>query len=320
VPALSDRSYSIDLNSIRRAFPPGTEAPALLLDFARWLEGRPWGSVGCYELVGQFSDTAPIVDGSPLRKEFALFLHLPEGSTVGAWYRAGDDPARAPIVVLGSEGQYEVLAESLQALLAKIALQRFEDRWSDFLPHEDVEEDATDDLADWLAKRLGVEDLGALAETSSPPPDFGGWMEKWCRSREAFWENHPIMAELGWRLAAHLPKSKNPWDRTHFEIAIAGKQYQARVLRRGCQPFAETAAIEPCLRDLREDMRRAQPELGLWYSMAFALYANGRIVPRFDYEDRPMINDAPAELSEARADLARAPRPERWVPAWLASS
>jgi hypothetical protein len=53
--------------------------------------------------------------------------------------------------------------------------------------------------------------------------------------------------------------------------------------------------------------------------MAFSLYADGRVMPRFDYDARPTIDDVPAELSEARADLARAPRPERWVPTWLAT-
>jgi hypothetical protein len=30
-----------------------------------------------------------------------------------------------------------------------------------------------------------------------------------------------------------------------------------------------------------------------------------------------MIDGEPADLSEAKADLIRAPRPARWVPAWL---
>jgi len=33
---------------------------------------------------------------------------------------------------------------------------------------------------------------------------------------------------------------------------------------------------------------------------------------------RPIIDGEPALLAEAKADLARAPRPERWVPKWLA--
>ncbi len=320
VTALSDSPYRIDLDSVRRAFPPGTEAPPLLLDFAAWLTGRPWGSVGCFGLVGQFSDHAPIVDGSPLRNDFALFLRLPEGSAVGAWYGAGIDAVNSPIVALGSEGQNEILAASLEGLLAKIALRHFEEgrKWTDFAPHEDAE-DATGELANWLGTRLGTKDLEKLTEAPSGLADFSRWAEKWCRDREHFWSTHPAMVDLAGRLIEHRPKGKNPWDRTHFEVAIVGTQYQVRVLRRGRQPIEEATLIEPLLRGLRDDMWRAQPALGLWYSMSFALSADGRIVPCFDYETQPMIAESPADLAQARADLHLAPRPERWVPAWLAA-
>jgi hypothetical protein len=316
---LSDPKYRIDVDSIRRAFPPDIEAPALLLDFAGWLEGRPWGSVGCFDLCGQFADTAPVFDSSPLRDKFGLFMRLPDGSAVGAWYGAGLNRFDPPIVGLGSEGQYDILAPSLEWLIARLAAREFESAWHDLAPHEDVECE-TVDLARWLAARLAGAGLTPLEQVSSGLPDFRGFVDKWSREREGYWANHPMMAELGWRLAAHLPKGKSPWDKTCFEIAIVGAQYQARVLRRGPQPFEEAAAIQPLLRELRQDMRREQPELGLWYSMAFGLHADGRVMPRFDYDARPTIDDAPAELSEARADLARAPRPERWVPGWLAAS
>jgi hypothetical protein len=316
---LSDPKYRIDVDSIRRAFPPDTEAPALLLDFAGWLEGRPWGSVGCFDLCGQFADTAPVFDSSRLRDKFGLFMRLPDGSAVGAWYGAGLNRSDPPIVGLGSEGEYDILAPSLEWLIARLAAQEFGRAWHDLAPSEDVACE-TVDLAQWLAKRLAGASLTPLEQASSGLPDFRGFVDKWSKEREDYWANHPMMAELGWRLAAHLPKGRNPWDNTRFEIAIVGAQYQARVLRRGPQPFEEAAAIQPLLRELRQDMRCEQPELGLWYSMAFGLYASGRVMPQFDYEARPTIDDAPAELSEARADLARAPRPERWVPEWLAAS
>ena len=322
---MSDEPYPINLASVRRAFPPGIEVPPLLLDFAGWLDGRPWGSAGCFSLVGDFTDLAPIVDGSPLRDQFALFMRLPEGSVVGCWYGTGGRADKAPIVVLGSEGQHEIIAASLEGLLAKIALQRFEEdgEWTDFTPHEDVD-DATDEFADWLVRRLdfkglGVKNLEKLAEPPVGLPDFGGWMAKWCGDREEFWAAHPMTIELAKHLTAHLPVGKNPWDNTHFDVAIVGRQYQVRVLRRGWQPVEDAAVIEPLLRELRDERCRAQNNLGLWYSMSFVMSANGRILPSFDYETRPMIGDAPADLAEASADLRRAPRPERWVPAWLAS-
>jgi len=311
---MSDMPYRIDFDSLRKAFPLWLEAPSLLVEFAAWLEGRPWGGVGCFDLVGQFSENAPLFDSSLLRNEFGLFMRLPDGSAVGTWYPNAGDAALAPVVLIGSEGQHEILAPSPEGLLAKMALKQFED--SDLHPHEDSD-DETDEFAAWLRKRLGVKDLGRILEAAAPLPDFAAAMDNWCRDRQAYWSDHPAMKALSAPLAAHRPTGKNPWDRTHFEVAIVGSQSQIRVLRRGRQPVEEAEMIEPILRDLRDDMWREMPNLGLWYSMAFALYADGRIMPRFDYETRPAINEMPADLAQAKADLRRAPRPARWVPSWL---
>ena len=316
--SMTEQPYHIDLESIRRAYPARFDAPQLLFDFADWIKGRPWGSVGCFRLAGEFSERAPIVDGSPLRNNFALFMGLPEGSSVGAWYPDIANPTVAPIVVLGSEGQHEILAGSLEGLLAKIALQRFEadGEWTDFTPHQDAE-DATGQLADWLTKRLGVSDLEPLTKIPSALPNFTDWMGKWCIDREAFWATHPTMDQLSRELLAHRPTGKNPWDTTHFEVAIVGAQFQVRVLSHGRQPISESTAIEPILRKLRDDMWRESADFGLWYSMTFTLAADGRILPYFDYETRPQIGDVPADLAEAKSDFARAPRPPRWTPSWL---
>jgi len=312
---MSEMPYRIDLDSVRKAFPLWLEAPPLLLDFAGWLEGRPSGGIGSFDLVGQFSDHAPLFDASLLRNEFALFMRLPDGSAVGTWYPNAGNSEPAPVVRLDSEGQNRILAPSLEAFLAKIALLQFDD--SDLSPHEDSE-DETPELAAWLRKRLGVKDLGRLAEAPVQLPDFAAAMEKWSRDREAYWSDHPAMKALSAPLLAHRPAGENAWDRTHFEVAIVGARCQIRVLRRGRQPVEQAELIEPILRELRDEMWRGMPNLGLWYSMRFGLYADGRIMPSFDYETRPLIDEKPADLAQAKADLARAPRPPRWVPAWLA--
>lgn len=71
---MTRETYIVRRESLPFAFPPGHEPPALLLAFADWLDGRPWGSLGCYRVLGTLSDEAPIVDGSALRREFSLFL------------------------------------------------------------------------------------------------------------------------------------------------------------------------------------------------------------------------------------------------------
>src|SRR5215471_4547039 len=140
--AMSDPSYRVDLESIRKAFPLQLDAPPLLIDFANWLDGRPWGSVGCFDLVGNFSDHA-FWDGNSVRNNFALFMRLPTGSLAGAWYPSDHELADAPIVLLDSEGQWKILSPSLEGFLARLALRDFADE-SD-LASDDDEQDATDE-------------------------------------------------------------------------------------------------------------------------------------------------------------------------------
>lgn len=70
---MASQPYYINLHSIDRAFPPGVETPQLLLDFAAWLDGRPWGS------VRQFVEAA-VVTG-----DMALPFHYPRLQELDAW-------------------------------------------------------------------------------------------------------------------------------------------------------------------------------------------------------------------------------------------
>lgn len=324
--------YIVRRESLPLAFPPGHEPPALLRDFADWLDGRPWGSLGCYRLQGTLSDEAPILNGEALRREFSLFLYLPDGSLVGLWHPDGVPSADSAVVGLGSEGDAAVLAGSLQGFLAKLSRNAFADSaWSDLAPADADEEEecedepetamtdggALDDLAAWLSQRIGPDRVNALADEEPDQSVFPARMEAWMHQREAYWAEHPILREIGQILATHRPRGKNPWDRTHFRAAIVGTHYEAQVFRSGSQSFPEAPAIEPLLRALREAQRADDPDLGLWFEVEFALDQRGCILPRFDYQGRPAIGGVPAPIEEARADLRRAPQPARWVPDWL---
>ncbi|XUJ34148.1 hypothetical protein ACQ5SK_44010 [Bradyrhizobium japonicum] len=218
------------------------------------------GSVGRFSLQGQFSDQAPIFDGSPLRDRFSLFMRLPDGSAVGGWYGAGLDRDNPPIVGLGSEGDYELLAPSLDGLLAKLTSQQFDKAWSDLNPHDEVE-CQTDELARWLAGQP-IGDKAACDDGAAELPDFRGFVEKWSRDREDYRANHRLMAELGWRLAAHLPRARSPG-----QDAFRGRDRRQAV--RGARPFARTAAVRggrlgriPAARSARGNAARRSPNSG----------------------------------------------------------
>lgn len=350
-----ENPYRIDWPAIERAFPPGRRPPALLADFATWLAGRAWGGVGCFELAGSWSDDAPMIDGTSLRRELALFLWLPDGSVVGFCYATDCSEGNAPVVGIGSEGQVEVLAASLEGLLAKIALRRFPSgAWSDLEPHEDAQ-DATGELADWLRTRPGCNGLASLAAASCSAPDAATFIQNFREARENHWRTHPYMKQLAALLREDLP-SQSPlplknaetldflkglfspqeiaqyagqlqglelpaeshlWHATHFEARIVGNQFELLVLDRGFRPAAKATEAEPLLRTLREEQWRADPDLGLWTHMYFSIDARGTVAPRFDYMRRPEIGGMPVDAEQARYDLVRAPRPRRWVPAWM---
>ncbi len=324
--------YIVRTETLPSAFPPGHEPPQLLLDFADWLKGRPWGSLGCFRLQGTLSDEAPIVDGSALRREFSLFLYLPDGSLVGFWHPDGVPTPSSPVVGLGSEGDAALLAGSLEGFLAKLAADAFSDSaWSDLAAAEEDDEeedegnptraaddDARDALAEWLAGRVGSERLDTLAGEVCDSTAFAARMDAWMHEREAYWAGHSILTEIGRALAAHRPPGKTPWDRTQLRAAIVGTLCEVQVYRAGPQPVPEIAQVEPLLRALRDEQHRADPDLGLWFEAHLALDAKGCILPCFDYQTRPILGGAPAPVEQARSDLSRAPRPARWVPDWLA--
>lgn len=322
--------YIVRRESLAAAFPPGHEPPRLLLDFADWLDGRPWGSLGCFRLQGTLSDEAPVVDGSALRREFSLFLYLPDGSLVGLWHPDGVPRAASPVVGLGSEGDAAVLAGSLEGFLAKLAREAFsEPAWSDLAAYEDDDEkdeaeiagdDAHSALAAWLGDRIGAARLDELAGDACDQTAFAARMDSWMHEREAHWAGHPILAEIGRALSAHRPRGKSPWDRTRLRATIVGALCEVQIYRSGPQPIAEAAVVEPLLRALRDEQHRADPDLGLWFEAQLALDAQGHILPRFEYQVRPVIGGAPAPVAEARSDLSRAPRPARWIPDWLSDA
>ena len=71
--------------------------------------------------------------------------------------------------------------------------------WTDFTPHEDVDDDATDELADWLVDRLGAREAGEARRsrrTASCRTSAAGW-RKWCTGpRGVSGPLHPMTVEL----------------------------------------------------------------------------------------------------------------------------
>lgn len=308
--------YSID-PALEAAFPANRNMPSLLSEFAEWLGGHPWGSVGYFDLVRGHIEIAPIVDASPLWGEFALFIRLPEGSVGGFWYGAPGDPASPPVVILGSEGQYLTFAPDLQSFIARLALGGDAlHGWTDFEPMPDYP-DERPALRQWLAKQTGRNPMELAAQT--PASNFADFADQWSIDRENYWADHPRMQQLAEILSAYRPPAEPAWGRTVLTAQCVGDRFAMQVLQQGPQPVPEAGVAEPVLRAIRDEMAEANPGLGLWTQANLFYGANGAILPSFDFMSRPDFDGQPVDHGQFEADLERAPRPAQRIPDWVAS-
>ncbi|MCP2040197.1 hypothetical protein L1281_000777 [Neisseria sp. HSC-16F19] len=131
------------MSHIAAAFNPRIPMPRLLADFESGFGQFDYGALGYCELVADHLDDYWIEDGSQLADRFALWLKLGNGSLIGFWrpeHFGGDDVL--PVVLLGSEGGQEVLADSLEDFLYRWAeCGDLGSAGYDLLPEEEEDED-----------------------------------------------------------------------------------------------------------------------------------------------------------------------------------
>jgi hypothetical protein len=150
-------------------FDGGMPVPPLLAAFADWLEAK--------ELDGWLGDcavrTEPLHEAyvgdddafDVVRPKLGIFLDMADGNLVALWDHGGAAPA---VVYLESEGQYSVLAPSLEAFLL---------RWSagDDLSEGQLlpgGEEVRAPMGRWLAAR------GVRPRAQAPVPDFRAWLNE----------------------------------------------------------------------------------------------------------------------------------------------
>lgn len=109
-------------SKIESAFGQQIPFPNLLAEFETWAGQLEPGSLGFLEFLPTTLNDRWIENGSKLANRFALWLCLGDGSMVGFWrpgHFADDDVL--PVILLGSEGNVEILGESLEDFLFKWA-------------------------------------------------------------------------------------------------------------------------------------------------------------------------------------------------------
>lgn len=130
------------MSNINSVFNDKIPMPKLLADFEQWANQLEYGELGYFELATDAIDDNWIESGSQLANQFAIWLRLGEGSMIGFWRpEYFSDSDILPVVLLGSEGEIEVLGESLEDFLYKWASDGDFENAYDLMPSGDDEDD-----------------------------------------------------------------------------------------------------------------------------------------------------------------------------------
>ncbi|MFD1731313.1 hypothetical protein ACFSC4_09940 [Deinococcus malanensis] len=208
-------------------------------------------------------------------------------------------------MLLGSEGQTEVLADDLEGLLARIALGTFEDDGplSSFLPFDDDGEEAQDlvDLASWLREQLGREDLEALVGVRGSYPDLQGWLDGWQASHVQAVREEAVFIRISELLSGYRPKES--WQTANFRVVVVGEHYEAWHLRHGPQPFPEASALEALIREARTARATRIPGRGAWFAATVRLSHDGSVLVLGDFANEPDFQGDVPGTEQYDADL-----------------
>jgi hypothetical protein len=326
--------HAVDVEGIARQWPDGRDVPQIVLDVASFVKPKVWPSVGAVRFLGRRMEDFWIESGADLWPDFGVFIVLPDGSRVAQWFREGDS-AKPPIVLIGSEGEQEVLAPNLNAFLAGWALARadkdgelkigtmpvalpYDMRWSD--EYHDAP-DGRPAFAEFLRGKLQrpLEDFIAAKPDDAPlKAFFDQWGER-ARRGIAANENLRAMAKL---LDKYMPRGEDAWIRTQFQVHAIGDRMEIKKRPPGSPPIAEEAALIPLVRAEREARAQGIHKVrGLWHTAELMLYPDGtcQLASGWDGlgEEPEFVRGGPPTAAEFAEDQKVYPRSPRWIEPWM---
>lgn len=172
------------MSNIQSIFNDKIPFPKLLAEFEQWTEQFEYGSFGHFEFETDELDDNWIENGSQLTDQFAIWLRLGEGSMIGFWRpKHFNDDDILPVVLLGSEGEVEVLGESLEDFLYKWGNNGDEFENVHDLSPSGEEDDETEYLhhliLDWLKdKNIARPTINNPITTEYLQAFFDDWQQK----------------------------------------------------------------------------------------------------------------------------------------------
>lgn len=171
-------------DNVESRFPTGIVMPKSIRAICDYLETCGYPISGCFEvnLRGQEDAAAWFRNDEAMKSQFAIFGNGSTGSTYALWLCKSQDSERAPVVLLGSEGEFLVLASNADEFCRLLGCGYDELEWDDVTQSPQHWAD-TQPLRDWLKSRCNL-DFPATGEeivktARAKYPEFGGFVRKW---------------------------------------------------------------------------------------------------------------------------------------------
>ncbi|MEM9271859.1 MAG: hypothetical protein AAGA80_02685 [Cyanobacteria bacterium P01_F01_bin.143] len=162
-----------DIEGIRANFPQKAKLPKKCTELAQWLDLNIDTTQDYFpEIQADDLEGWADIDISPY---FGTFMHLGDGSVVAYWFYDGVDIKNPPIVVITSDGDIGVAANSIEEFLARIIEDCFpDDIWVDYLGDLLSYADGTwiEDLRKWVEEKWSL-NSGKREELTSANPELG---------------------------------------------------------------------------------------------------------------------------------------------------
>ncbi len=170
-------------DSVQSCFPEGVRLPDPLRCICDFLDANGYPISGCFEINTRGDDAASwFPNDIAMQRQIAVFGNSSTGSSYALWLTHASDPAEAPVVMLGSEGDFKVLAESPAAFCQLLTCGYDELEWDD-LSSTPTCADETRPFRQWISDKLAL-DSPATGEAISQRaaeqfPGFADWVTAW---------------------------------------------------------------------------------------------------------------------------------------------
>lgn len=166
-------------DDVEAKFPKGAALPTPIRALCDFLDANGYPISGCFEIstIGDDDMAAWFPNDAAMQNKFAVFGRGSTGSVYALWLIAGNDTNNAPVVVLGSEGEFVVLAINAWEFCRLLGCGYDELEWDD-LEQPSPMSDEAQPLRDWLKNHVKMEcPMTGVAIVSTAKEHYPGFSE-----------------------------------------------------------------------------------------------------------------------------------------------